>query len=154
MGWDARRSSAFQPAGAASFPPPERLLLPDTRLYGASSTLALAFQTISTRLFHLLHLLTHFNHRINFVDGIMMSSFFAPRGAPHHSDTPRHPASARALSLSLLLGLSPLAGITPAALATPAQAAPEQQAQPAQATPASPAAALNQRQDRDVEPVL
>ena len=76
-----------------------------------------------------------------FVDGIMMSSFFTPRGAPHHSDTPRHPASARALSLSLLLGLSPLAGITPAALA-----APEHPAQPAQATPASPAAALNQRQ--------
>ncbi len=75
-----------------------------------------------------------------FVDGIMMSSFFTPRGAPHHSDTPRHPASARALSLSLLLGLSPLAGITPAALATPAQATPEQPAQPAQATPASPAA--------------
>ena len=70
-----------------------------------------------------------------------MSSFFAPRGAPHHSDTPRHPASTRVLSLSLLLGLSPLAGITPAALATPTQAAPEQQAQPAQATPASPAAA-------------
>ena len=69
-----------------------------------------------------------------------MSSFFTPRGAPHH------PASARALSLSLLLGLSPLAGVTPAALATPAQAAPEHPAQPAQATPASPAAALNQRQ--------
>ena len=69
-----------------------------------------------------------------------MSSFFTPRGAP------RHPASTRALSLSLLLGLSPLAGITPAALATPTQAAPEQQAQPAQPTPASPAAALNQRQ--------
>ena len=81
-----------------------------------------------------------------FVDGIMMSSFFTPRGAPRHSDTQRHPASTRALSLSLLLGLSPLAGITPAALATPTQAAPEQQAQPAQATPASPAAALNQRQ--------
>jgi hypothetical protein len=76
----------------------------------------------------------------------MMSSFFAPRGAPHHSDTPRHPASARALSLSLLLGLSPLAGITPAALATPTQAAPEQQAQPEQATPASPAATLVQEQ--------
>ena len=75
-----------------------------------------------------------------------MSSFFAPRGAPHHSDTPRHPASTRVLSLSLLLGLSPLAGITPAALATPTQAAPEQQAQPAQATPASPAAALVQEQ--------
>ena len=74
-----------------------------------------------------------------FVDGIMMSSFFTPRGAPPHSDTQRHPASARALSLSLLLGLSPLAGITPAALATPTQAAPEQQAQPAQTTPASPA---------------
>ena len=75
-----------------------------------------------------------------------MSSFFAPRGAPRHSDTQRHPASARALSLSLLLGLSPLVGVTPAALATPTKAAPEQQAQPAQATPASPAAALNQRQ--------
>ena len=70
-----------------------------------------------------------------------MSSFFTPRGAPPHPDTPRHPASARALSLSLLLGLSPLAGITPAALAVP-----ENPAQPAQATPASPAAALNQRQ--------
>ena len=81
-----------------------------------------------------------------------MSSFFTPRGArcrstaPRRSATQHHPASTRALSLSLLLGLSPLAGITPAALATPAQAAPEQQAQPAQATPASPAAALNQRQ--------
>ena len=71
-----------------------------------------------------------------------MSSFFTPRGAPHHSDTPRHPASARALSLSLLLGLSPFAGITPAALAAPAQAAPDQQAQPVQATPASPATTL------------
>ena len=87
-----------------------------------------------------------------FVEGIMMSSFFTPRGtrcrstAPRRSATQHHPASARALSLSLLLGLSPLAGITPAALATPTQAAPEQQAQPAQATPASPAAALNQRQ--------
>ena len=70
MGWNVRISSAFQPAGAASFPPPERLLLPDTRLYGASSTLALAFQTISTRLFHLLHLLTRFIHRTVFVDGI------------------------------------------------------------------------------------
>ena len=77
---------------------------------------------------------------VQFLDGIMMSSFFTPRGAP------RHPASARALSLSLLLGLSPLAGITPAALATPTQAATEQQAQSAQATPASPVAALNQRQ--------
>ena len=66
-----------------------------------------------------------------FADGIMMSSFFTPRGAP------RHPASARALSLSLLLGLSPLAGITPAALATPTQAAPEQQTQPAPAAPAT-----------------
>ena len=75
-----------------------------------------------------------------------MSSFFAPRGAPRHSDTQRHPASARALSLSLLLGLSPLVGVTPAALATPTKAAPEQQAQPAQATPASPAAALVQEQ--------
>ena len=62
-----------------------------------------------------------------------MSSFFTPRGAPHHSETPRHPASARVLSLSLLLGLSPLAGITPAALA-----APEHPAQPAQATPLPP----------------
>ena len=67
-----------------------------------------------------------------------MSSFFTPRGAPRHSNTPHHPASARALSLSLLLGLSPLAGITPAALAAPTQAAPAQ-ADPAQATPASPA---------------
>ena len=75
-----------------------------------------------------------------------MSSFFTPRGARRCSTSPRHPASARALSLSLLLGLSPLAGITPAALATPTQTAPEHQAQPAQATPASPAAALNQRQ--------
>ena len=75
-----------------------------------------------------------------FVDGIMMSSFFTPRGARCRSTAPRHPASTRALSLSLLLGLSPLAGVTPAALATPTQAAPEQQAQPAQATPASPAA--------------
>ena len=87
-----------------------------------------------------------------FVDGIMMSSFFTPRGArcrstaPCRSATQHHPASTRALSLSLLLGLSPLAGITPAALATPTQAAPDQQAQPTQATPASPAAALNQRQ--------
>ena len=60
-----------------------------------------------------------------------MSSFFAPRGAPHHSDTPRHPASARALSLSLLLGLSPLAGIIPAALAAPDQPAPASPAQQA-----------------------
>ena len=83
-----------------------------------------------------------------------MSSFFAPRGAPRHSDTQRHPASARALSLSLLLGLSPLVGVTPAALATPTKAAPEQQAQPAQATPASPAAALVQEQaDKQQNPV-
>ena len=87
-----------------------------------------------------------------FVEGIMMSSFFTPRGtrcrstAPRRSATQHHPASTRALSLSLLLGLSPFAGITPAALATPTQTAPEHQAQPAQATPASPAAALNQRQ--------
>ena len=60
-----------------------------------------------------------------------MSSFFAPRGAPHHSDTPRHPASARALSLSLLLGLSPLVGVTPAALAAPDQPAPTSPAQQA-----------------------
>ena len=60
-----------------------------------------------------------------------MSSFFTPRGAPHHSDTPRHPASARALSLSLLLGLSPLAGIAPAALAAPDQPAPASPAQQA-----------------------
>ena len=63
-----------------------------------------------------------------------MSSFFAPRGAPHHSETPRHPASARVLSLSLLLGLSPLAGITPAALAAP-QEVPAQNA-PVQNKPA------------------
>jgi len=81
----------------------------------------------------------------------MMSSFFTPRGARRCSTSPRHPASARALSLSLLLGLSPLAGITPAALATPTQAAPEQQAQ---ATPASPAAALVQKQaDNQQNPV-
>ena len=60
-----------------------------------------------------------------------MSSFFAPRGAPHHSETPRHPASARVLSLSLLLGLSPLAGITPAALAAPDQPAPASPSQQA-----------------------
>ena len=85
-----------------------------------------------------------------FVDGIMMSSFFTPRGARCRSTAPRHPASVRALSLSLLLGLSPLAGITPAALATPTQVAPDQpaqatpaQADPEQATPASPAAEEN-----------
>ena len=72
-----------------------------------------------------------------------MSSFFAPRGAPHHSETPRHPASARVLSLSLLLGLSPLAGITPAALAAPDQPAPASPAQnaPVQNTPAQNAPA-------------
>ena len=84
-----------------------------------------------------------------------MSSFFAPRGAPHHSDTPRHPASARALSLSLLLGLSPLAGLTPAALAapqetpaqnTPAQNKPAQNA-PAQNKPAQNAPAQGDKQD-------
>ena len=66
-----------------------------------------------------------------------MSSFFTPRGAPHHSDTPRHPASARVLSLSLLLGLSPLAGITPAALAAPQEA-------PAQNTPVQNAPVQNE----------
>ena len=79
-----------------------------------------------------------------------MSSFFAPRGAPHHSDTPRHPASARALSLSLLLGLSPLAGLTPAALAapqeTPAQNAPAQNA-PAQNAPTQNAPVQGNQQD-------
>ena len=82
-----------------------------------------------------------------------MSSFFTPRGARCRSTAPRHPASTRALSLSLLLGLSPLAGITPAALATPTQTASDQptqvapaQADPEQATPASPAAALVQKQ--------
>ena len=74
-----------------------------------------------------------------------MSSFFAPRGAPHHSDTPRHPASARALSLSLLLGLSPLAGLTPAALAAP-QETPAQNA-PAQNKPAQNAPAQGDKQD-------
>jgi len=81
----------------------------------------------------------------------MMSSFFAPRGAPHHSDTPRHPASARALSLSLLLGLSPLAGITPAALAAPQEApvqnAPVQQNEPAQNKPAQNKPAQGDKQD-------
>ena len=127
---------------------PLRVLVPYTRLYGAASPLSfwgflftlypLDFFTLF--IYSLASLTVQF-----FVDGIMMSSFFTPRGArcrstaPRHFNTPRHPASARALSLSLLLGLSPLAGITPAALATPTQAAPEQQAQPAQATPASPA---------------
>ena len=143
MGWNARRSSTFQPAGATPvfLPCLLRVLLPSTRLYGASSPL---FFGGLLRLYPL-NFFTCFIYSPAsftvqfFVDGIMMSSFFTPRGASHHSDTPRHPASARALSLSLLLGLSPLAGITPAALATPAQAAPEQQAQPAQAAPASPA---------------
>ncbi len=106
---------------------------------------SLAFQVLSAQLLHSLHLLTHFNHRINFVDGIMMSSFFAPRGAPHHSETPRHPASARVLSLSLLLGLSPLAGITPAALAAP-QEAPAQNA-PVQNAPAQNEPAQGDKQD-------
>ena len=70
-----------------------------------------------------------------------MSSFFAPRGAPHHSETPRHPASTRVLSLSLLLGLSPLAGITPAALAAP-QEAPAQNA-PVQNAPVQNAPVQN-----------
>ena len=74
-----------------------------------------------------------------------MSSFFAPRGAPHHSETPRHPASARVLSLSLLLGLSPLAGITPAALAAP-QEAPAQNA-PVQNKPAQNEPAQGDKQD-------
>ena len=89
-----------------------------------------------------------------------MSSFFAPRGAPHHSETPRHPASTRVLSLSLLLGLSPLAGITPAALAAPqeapAQNAPVQNApvqnapvqnEPAQNEPAQNAPVQGDKQD-------
>ena len=84
-----------------------------------------------------------------------MSSFFAPRGAPHHSETPRHPASTRVLSLSLLLGLSPLAGITPAALAAPqeapAQNAPVQNApvqnEPAQNEPAQNAPVQDDKQD-------
>ena len=143
MGWNARRSSTFQPAGATPvfLPCLLRVLLPSTRLYGASSPL---FFGGLLRLYPL-NFFTCFIYSPAsftvqfFVDGITMSSFFTPRGASHHSDTPRHPASARALSLSLLLGLSPLAGITLAALATPAQAAPEQQAQPAQAAPASPA---------------
>ena len=110
--------------------------MPGTRLYGASSPL---FFWGGLFTFYPLNFFTHFIYSlasltVHFLDGIMMSSFFTPRGAPHH------PASARALSLSLLLGLSPLVGVTPAALATPTKAAPEQQAQPAQATPASPAA--------------
>ena len=78
-----------------------------------------------------------------------MSSFFAPRGAPRHSDTPRHPASTRVLSLSLLLGLSPLAGIAPAALAAPDQPAPASPAQnaPVQNEPAQNAPAQGNQQD-------
>ena len=118
--------------------------MPGTRLYGASSPL---FFWGGLFTFYPLNFFTHFIYSlasltVHFLDGIMMSSFFTPRGAPHH------PASARALSLSLLLGLSPLVGITPAALATPAQAAPDQptqvapaQADPEQTTPVSPAAA-------------
>ena len=145
MDWDARRSSAFQPAGAASVSPsPATSLAWHQALRGFFSP-SLAFQVLSAQLLHSLHLLTHFNHRINFVDGIMMSSFFAPRGAPHHSETPRHPASARVLSLSLLLGLSPLAGITPAALAAP-QEAPAQNA-PVQNAPAQNEPAQGDKQD-------
>ena len=123
--------------------------MPDTGLYGASSPLFEVFlltlyplSFFTCFIYSLASLTVQF-----FVDGIMMSSFFTPRGAPRCSDAPRHPASVRALSLSLLLGLSPLAGITPAALATPTQVAPDQpaqatpaQADPEQATPASPAA--------------
>ncbi len=41
MGWNARRSSTFQPAGATPvfLPCLLRVLLPSTRLYGASSPL-------------------------------------------------------------------------------------------------------------------
>ena len=126
--------------------------MPDTGLYGASSPLFEVFlltlyplSFFTCFIYSLASLTVQF-----FVDGIMMSSFFTPRGAPRCSDAPRHPASVRALSLSLLLGLSPLAGITPAALATPTQVAPDQpaqatpaQADPEQATPASPAAEEN-----------
>ncbi len=141
MGWDVRRSSAFQPTGAARF-----FFLASASSFAQHQALWGYFSPVEGFLFtlYLLNFFTCFIYSLTsftvqfFVDGIMMSSFFTPRGAPHHSDTPRHPASARALSLSLLLGLSPLAGVTPAALATPTQAAPEQQAQPAQATPASP----------------
>ena len=121
--------------------------MPDTGLYGASSPLFEVFlltlyplSFFTCFIYSLASLTVQF-----FVDGIMMSSFFTPRGAPRCSDAPRHPASVRALSLSLLLGLSPLAGITPAALAAPehpaqpAQVAPAH-ADPEQATPASPAA--------------
>ena len=60
MGWNVRISSAFQPAGAASFPPPERLLLPDTRLYGVSSPLAWLFRLYPLNFF------TRFIHRTVF----------------------------------------------------------------------------------------
>ena len=126
--------------------------MPDTGLYGASSPL---FEVFLLTLYPL-NFFTCFVYSLAsltvqfFVDGIMMSSFFTPRGARCRSTAPRHPASVRALSLSLLLGLSPLAGITPAALATPTQVAPDQpaqatpaQADPEQATPASPAAEEN-----------
>ena len=145
MDWNVRCSSAFQPAGAASVfspPCPCDFLCPAPGFTGfLLPCLGFSYQALSARFIYSLASLTvQF-----FVDGIMMSSFFTPRGArcpsaaPRHFYTPRYPASARALSLSLLLGLSPLAGITPAALVTPAQAASDQQAQPAQVTPASPA---------------
>ncbi len=158
MGWNVRISSAFQPADATPvfLPCLLRVLLPSTRLYGASSPL---FFWGGLFTFYPLNFFTCFIYSLAsltvqfFVDGIMMSSFFTPRGARRCSTSPRHPASARVLSLSLLLGLSPLAGITPAALATPTQVAPDQpaqatpaQADPEQATPASPAAALVQKQ--------
>ena len=138
MGWNVRISSAFQPADATPvfLPCLLRVLLPSTRLYGASSPL---FFWGGLFTFYPLNFFTCFIYSLAsltvqfFVDGIMMSSFFTPRGARRCSTSPRHPASARVLSLSLLLGLSPLAGITPAALATPTQVAPDQ---PAQATPA------------------
>ena len=143
----------FSPPVPPRFPPPRRLLLPDTRLYGASSPLFFwgVFSGFirSTFFTCFIYSLASFTVQF-FVDGIMMSSFFTPRGARRCSTSPRHPASARVLSLSLLLGLSPLAGITPAALATPTQVAPDQpaqatpaQADPEQATPASPAAEEN-----------
>ena len=146
MGWDVRRSSAFQPAGATPvfLPCLCEFLCPAP---GFTGLLLLCFFGGGLFTFYPLNFFTHFIYSlasltVHFLDGIMMSSFFTPRGAPHH------PASARALSLSLLLGLSPLVGITPAALATPAQAAPDQptqvapaQADPEQTTPVSPAAA-------------
>ena len=167
MGWNARHSSAFQPAGTTPvfLPCLLRVLLPSTRLHGATSPLFLWGGLFT---FYPLNFFTCFIYSLAsltvqfFVEGIMMSSFFTPRGAPRCSTAPRHPASARALSLSLLLGLSPLAGITPAALATPAQVAPEQQAQPAQvapaqadseqATPASPAPLIPATPAEDKKP--